>query len=675
MRRLFRPRSWPLTVRISCDLLIAALIPLGIALWLTSSRSRAALEEEARHNLELVAQVTAAQLDQLLVDTQRSLLQATVDDRVVRFCQSNAIVRKEMFDEVTARLRTVTATNPDFASIFVTDALGIGLASTSAANVGQDLTFREYWQRGRKGELYISSALVGKNSRDPGVYFSAPIHAAPDRGESTSTGANADSSGNADAIAEAPRPIIGVAVLKLSGKRVWEILDAVQQRPPGYASLSDSDGVVLAYPDKSRLYRSFGTLPAETIVRIDPDKRFSIPTIESLGIPELQSVLSGVRTSGAASYERPMINSSSPDSSSRAERWIVGFSPTTMKDWVVSVTLPRTQFDEPMVALAQQQALVALVVAALAGAYALVRARSITRPVISLTKAAQRLAAGDLDAQATIERDDEIGKLGAAFNAMAPRLREHLELRNSMAVAMDVQQALLPSRDPIVTGLEVAGRSWYCDETGGDYYDFIDLAPVDDGRLLVALGDVMGHGIASALLMASARAALRAVAADAGGLALALTRVNRVIAADARHGRFMTLVLAVIDPGAKTVRWASAGHDPIIRFDPGTNTFMDLDGSDIPLGVMQDCEFTEYVVADLVPGQVLVLGTDGIWEMRSESGEMFGKERLCELIRAHATDTAKALAGAIESTLTQYRGSAKIEDDVTYVVVKVLPPP
>lgn len=671
MRRLFHPRSWPLTVRISCDLLIAALIPLGIALWLTASRSRAALEEEAQHNLELVAQVTAAQLDQLLVDTQRALLQATVDDRIVRFCQSNSVVRKEMFDAVTARLRTVTATNPDFASIFVTDALGIGLASTSAANVGQDLTFREYWQRARAGERYISSTLVGKNSRDPGVYLSAPIHAAPDPDAVSPASEAGQASTDTGSVTSAPRPIIGVAVLKLSGKRVWEILDAVQQRPPGYASLSDSDGVVLAYPDKTRLYRSFGVLPAETIARIDPDKSFSIATIESLGIPELQTVLSGVRHSGAASYDRP-IDPSGTAASDRAERWIVGFAPTTMKDWVVSVTLPRTQFDEPMVALARQQGVVALVVAALAGAYALVRARSITRPVISLTRAAQRLAAGDLDAQATIESDDEVGRLGAAFNAMAPRLREHLQLRNSMAVAMDVQQALLPSRDPSVTGLDVAGRSWYCDETGGDYYDFIDLAPVDDGRLLVALGDVMGHGIASALLMASARAALRAVAADAGGLALALTRVNRVIAADARHGRFMTLVLAVIDPATKSVRWASAGHDPIIRFDPSSDQFMDLDGGDIPLGVMQGCEFTEFTVTDLAPGQVLLLGTDGIWEMRNEAGEMFGKERLCELIRAHAGETAQTLAGAIESALTQFRGAAKIEDDVTYVVVRVL---
>jgi len=107
---------------------------------------------------------------------------------------------------------------------------------------------------------------------------------------------------------------------------------------------------------------------------------------------------------------------------------------------------------------------------------------------------------------------------------MAGNLKEHIELRQSLAVAVEVQRSLLPAADPAAAGLDIAGRSKYCDAAGGDYFDFIDVANPRERAILIAVGDVMGHGISAALLMASARAALRAQATGSGDLARVMTK-------------------------------------------------------------------------------------------------------------------------------------------------------
>jgi len=189
----------------------------------------------------------------------------------------------------------------------------------------------------------------------------------------------------------------------------------------------------------------------------------------------------------------------------------------------------------------------ALVAAALAG--------RISRPVQSLIGFMQRVGNGDLEAKADFQGGREFRLLSEALNRMIVDLRERLHLRNSLQVAMDIQRSLLPAADPISPLLDVAGRSTYCDETGGDYYDFIDVSAVPPSSLLVAIGDVMGHGIPSALVMATARAALRTSVQIDHKLADLMTRTNRVLAADNRHNRFMTLLLVTIEAESRTVRW------------------------------------------------------------------------------------------------------------------------
>ena len=315
-----------------------------------------------------------------------------------------------------------------------------------------------------------------------------------------------------------------------------------------------------------------------------------------------------------------------------------------------------------------------LIVAAAVVALALVSSRSVTRPVGALADTAQRIAGGDLDARADIHRDDELGTLARIFNDMVPRLRDGLRMSASLEMAKQVQQRLLPSTPPHRPGYDIAGLSRYCDETGGDYYDFFDTATDDHRRTGVVLGDVTGHGVAAAMLMATGRALLRSRSSEPGSLGQRLTDINRDLCRDAGDGRFMTLVALIIDPD-DSVRWASAGHDPTILHDPaaqGPAAFRSLEGGGIPLGIEPSWEYQEHMEPPMPKGSVLLAGTDGIWEARNEAGEMFGKHRMCETLAAHAGKSAAEITNAILAAVDQFRGPEPQADDITMVVIKRL---
>jgi sigma-B regulation protein RsbU (phosphoserine phosphatase) len=182
----------------------------------------------------------------------------------------------------------------------------------------------------------------------------------------------------------------------------------------------------------------------------------------------------------------------------------------------------------------------------------------------------------------------------------------------------------------------------------------------------------MGHGIAAALLMATARAALHSRVIDKPTLGALMTRVNQVLAGNNRHKRFMTLALLEIDARTSTVKWASAGHDPAIVFDPATGEFHELDGGDIPLGVDEGVDYADYQSRQFTPGSLMVIGTDGVWETFNASKEFYGKDRLREIIRSNHTLTAKEIAAALEADLDGFRGAGLVTDDVTFVIVKFL---
>jgi sigma-B regulation protein RsbU (phosphoserine phosphatase) len=148
--------------------------------------------------------------------------------------------------------------------------------------------------------------------------------------------------------------------------------------------------------------------------------------------------------------------------------------------------------------------------------------------------------------------------------------------------------------------------------------------------------------------------------------------VNQKFAEDVEYsGEFMTLFLARIDRAALRIQWVRAGHDPAILYDPRQDRFHDLAGEGAPLGVSSATRFAESALP-LAAGQVIVIGTDGIWEARNPAGQMFGKDRWMRVIRNNAGEPARAIAIAVLDAVEEFRGQGEQADDITVMVVKVI---
>ena len=149
--------------------------------------------------------------------------------------------------------------------------------------------------------------------------------------------------------------------------------------------------------------------------------------------------------------------------------------------------------------------------------------------------------------------------------------------------------------------------------------------------------------------------------------------VNRQLTQDVEgSGQFMTLFYLVLDSATRKLRWIRAGHDPAILYNPATDTFDELKGDGMVLGINEDWVFQENERVGLETGQILFLGTDGIWEAHNSQGDMFGKDAVRNIIRKYANASAQEIQEAIVSSLKSFRGDVDPEDDVTMVVIKVL---
>ena len=294
--------------------------------------------------------------------------------------------------------------------------------------------------------------------------------------------------------------------------------------------------------------------------------------------------------------------------------------------------------------------------------------RASTRRAMKIVDAFRRLALGDFSVRLNFRLKDERNLMITTFNEIVPKLEEHLRMSTALGVAQEIQQSLLPKDDPTLQGFDISGSSVYCDETGGDYYDFINI---DQDRLAVVVGDVSGHGVSSALLMATARALIMLRASMPGQAAEIINDVNKQLSLDSyQTGNFMTFFYCELTWTERKVCWVRAGHDPALLYDSHTGEFDELKGHGLALGVDYTFEYDEFH-RTLAPGQTVLIGTDGIWEMHNEVGEMFGKDRVKEIIRNNISATAKEIIAAITDALNKFRGSKQPEDDITMVVIKV----
>ena len=299
--------------------------------------------------------------------------------------------------------------------------------------------------------------------------------------------------------------------------------------------------------------------------------------------------------------------------------------------------------------------------------------RSIVGPVENILSAVSNIKEGNLQARVKVVSNDEIGVLGDAINDMTKGLIERERMQHSLNLAKEVQQNLLPKSNLKINGFDIAGKSVYCDETGGDYYDFISIGDNDKPKIGVAIGDVSGHGISSALLMATVRSSLRQRASLTANIATIISDVNRQLVQDVEDsGQFMTLFFLALDTGTRQLEWVRAGHDPGIVYDPGTEAFSELGGAGIALGVDAGWTYEDYKKTDISNGQIIFLSTDGIWEACNKEGEMLGKAPILDAIKQNASSDAEQIIDAVFDILDDFTAGAKIEDDITAVIIKML---
>ena len=285
------------------------------------------------------------------------------------------------------------------------------------------------------------------------------------------------------------------------------------------------------------------------------------------------------------------------------------------------------------------------------------------------TRILERVTHGDLSKKVPVATNDEFGIIAGHTNSMIDGLRHRTELMTSLKLAEEVQQNLLPQQPPDFAGADIAGTSIYCDETGGDYYDYLKLPGERPG---IVVADASGHGVGAAMHMTTVRAFLHYGLRDYQGPGRLLNEVNQYVTRDSSEtSRFMSLFFLELDPSAKSLRWVRAGHEPAIMFDPAQDEFRELSGAGVALGVVEDHTYQEYTLEGWRPGTIIIIGTDGVRETRNADGDMFGMNRLRDIISKHAAESAKHIQDTVINTLRSFQNSAPQEDDITLVVIKL----
>ncbi len=245
---------------------------------------------------------------------------------------------------------------------------------------------------------------------------------------------------------------------------------------------------------------------------------------------------------------------------------------------------------------------------------------------------------------------------------------ERERLVKELEIARNIQQSLLPSSIPTLTGADMAAMSLPAKEVGGDFYDFI---PITTDMLGLVIADVSGKGVPAALFMALSRALMRANALRVNEVAQSVIQTNRLILECATSGLFVTLFYGILDPQHRIFRYVSAGHNPPILYRSATAQVELLEADGIALGVLDEIELEEKTVA-VEPGDVIVMYTDGVTESINPRQEEFGEDRLIEEIKQHHALSAEALMSRITSDILTFTEGEPQFDDFTMMVVKMI---
>jgi PAS domain S-box-containing protein len=247
-------------------------------------------------------------------------------------------------------------------------------------------------------------------------------------------------------------------------------------------------------------------------------------------------------------------------------------------------------------------------------------------------------------------------------------LKKGQEREVEIRLARTVQQKLYPPGPPKLDRFDLAGAAFAADHTCGDYYDFI---PTSDGRVGIVVGDVSGHGFGAALLMAETRAYLRSLLGATTNLSAIMRQLNVLLWRDTEDERFVTLVLALLDPERRSIVYSSAGHISAYVLDGSGDVRHTLESTGPPLGIFGDAQYTSSGEISLHDGELLLLLTDGAAEAQNEDGEFFENERVLQVVAEAQDECSRAVVARLQAAVEEFAPNRPQRDDITAVVCKV----
>ncbi|MEE8106593.1 MAG: GAF domain-containing SpoIIE family protein phosphatase [Planctomycetota bacterium] len=273
-------------------------------------------------------------------------------------------------------------------------------------------------------------------------------------------------------------------------------------------------------------------------------------------------------------------------------------------------------------------------------------------------------------AQGDLELFKTLGSQCGQAIQNASLVRSYLEkqrMEASLHIAKDIQAGMLPTEGIERPKFEIAGFNRPCEETGGDYFDYITLPK---RKLGLVIGDVSGHGIGAALFMATARSLLRAFTHKGGTPAEVVRDMNRFLESDMPSGSFMTLFYGELDTKTGAFRFANAGHNPAIVFRKATGSFEELSKTGPGLGIIEGVDYRIGEIEPLRKGDILLLYTDGLPEAMSPEKELFEMDRVMNLVAGLQERPAGEIVNQLVRAVTEFRKVDMFEDDLTLMVTK-----
>ncbi|MFV1965889.1 MAG: SpoIIE family protein phosphatase [Pirellulaceae bacterium] len=267
------------------------------------------------------------------------------------------------------------------------------------------------------------------------------------------------------------------------------------------------------------------------------------------------------------------------------------------------------------------------------------------------------------DAQYFSDADGRLVRMIGVITDISNLSKVEHELRAARAL----QQQLYPDAAPQLAGFDIAGAAVPAAMAGGDYYDFI---PLTDDKVVLAVGDVSGHGLSSALQMIEVRAYLRAILGPEQDCSTVVERLNRFLIGDTLEGSFVSLFLAHLDASTRALSYIGAGHDArVVRANGDVEP---LRSSGLVLGVVPNLVFPRSTTFTMDRGDVLVVVTDGITEAHSESRQLFEYARVLDVVSKNRDSSAEVIIEAIYAAVNEFSGGRPLSDDMTAMIVKAL---